>query len=415
MYRLLWKNRNCRSLLLANVVNRFGDSIDAIAFTWLTYTFTQSAALSAIVFAANMLPTVIFQPLAAPIVDKLKKRKVMIYADLARGSCLAFFIALHQLDLLASWMFVVFTFVVNSIEAFRVPAGVAFLPSVLSKEEQDAGINFNQLSSQVCTLAGTAAGGALVAVSPVLAMMIDCATFFLSALFIALIRLQEIIDQTTAANNYWRNLKDGFQYLGKNHTFLIFITGAFLCNSLNAVFSSLAAAFISGTLHATADYLSIANIIITVSSLVMMLLYPKLSVKLKPSIMFSWIPFSGLAIFYLSLSLLPYLNERALFIAWIVLFLVLGISSGMLGAFVNVMFVKVVEPAYLSRAAGVFNSVGTIIMPILSVLIAALLQLIEIPTIFFITGVFAVMMILIFAISGAGKVLDAFDEKRGKA
>ncbi|WP_281520288.1 MFS transporter [Massilicoli timonensis] len=415
MYRLLWKNRNCRSLLLANVVNRFGDSIDAIAFTWLTYTFTQSAALSAIVFAANMLPTVIFQPLAAPIVDKLKKRKVMIYADLARGSCLAFFIALHQLDLLASWMFVVFTFVVNSIEAFRVPAGVAFLPSVLSKEEQDAGINFNQLSSQVCTLAGTAAGGALVAVSPVLAMMIDCATFFLSALFIALIRLQEIIDQTTAANNYWRNLKDGFQYLGKNHTFLIFITGAFLCNSLNAVFSSLAAAFISGTLHATADYLSIANIIITVSSLVMMLLYPKLSVKLKPSIMFSWIPFSGLAIFYLSLSVLPYLNERALFIAWIVLFLVLGISSGMLGAFVNVMFVKVVEPAYLSRAAGVFNSVGTIIMPILSVLIAALLQLIEIPTIFFITGVFAVMMILIFAISGAGKVLDAFDEKRGKA
>ena len=339
----------------------------------------------------------------------------MIYADLARGSCLAFFIALHQLDLLASWMFVVFTFVVNSIEAFRVPAGVAFLPSVLSKEEQDAGINFNQLSSQVCTLAGTAAGGALVAVSPVLAMMIDCATFFLSALFIALIRLQEIIDQTTAANNYWRNLKDGFQYLGKNHTFLIFITGAFLCNSLNAVFSSLAAAFISGTLHATADYLSIANIIITVSSLVMMLLYPKLSVKLKPSIMFSWIPFSGLAIFYLSLSVLPYLNERALFIAWIVLFLVLGISSGMLGAFVNVMFVKVVEPAYLSRAAGVFNSVGTIIMPILSVLIAALLQLIEIPTIFFITGVFAVMMILIFAISGAGKVLDAFDEKRGKA
>ena len=415
MYRSLWKNRNYCSLLSANVINRFGDSIDAIAFTWLTYTFTQSAALSAIVYAANMLPTVIFQPLAAPIVDKMAKRKVMIYADLARGVCLMLFIVLLQLDLLASWMFVVFTFVVNSIESFRVPAGVAFLPSVLSKEEQDAGINLNQLSSQVCTLAGTAIGGAAVAVSPVFAMMIDCATFFISAFLIALIRLREVIDQTLAANNYWRNLKDGFQYLGKNHTFLIFITGAFLCNSLNAVFSSLAAAFISGTLHATADYLSIANIIITVSSLVMMLLYPKLSVKLKPSIMFSWIPFSGLAIFYLSLSVLPYLNERALFIAWIVLFLVLGISSGMLGAFVNVMFVKVVEPAYLSRAAGVFNSVGTIIMPILSVLIAALLQLIEIPTIFFITGIFAVMMILIFAISGAGKVLDAFDEKRGKA
>ncbi len=415
MYRLLWKNRNYRSLLLANVVNRFGDSIDAIAFTWLTYTFTQSAALSAIVFAANMLPTVIFQPLAAPIVDKLKKRKVMIYADLARGICLAFFIALHQLNLLAAWMFVVFTFVVNSIEAFRVPAGVAFLPSVLSKEEQDAGINFNQLSSQVCTLAGTAVGGALVAVSPVLAMMIDCATFFLSALFIALIRLQEIIDQTTAANNYWKNLKGGFLYLGKNHAFLIFIIGAVLVNSLSAVFSSVAAAFISGTLHASANYMSIANIILTVCSLVTMLFYPKLSMKLKPSFMFMWIPFSGLAIFYLSLSFLPHLNEWALFGAWIILFLIEGLCGGIMGAFINVMFVKVVEPAYLSRAAGVFNSVGTVIMPVLSFLIAGVLQLIEIPTIFFITGIFAVMMILIFAISGAGKVLDAFDEKRGKA
>ena len=131
--------------------------------------------------------------------------------------------------------------------------------------------------------------------------------------------------------------------------------------------------------------------------------------------MFMWTPFTGLAIFYLWLSFLLHLNEWALFGAWFLLFLIEGLCSGIMCSFINVMFVKVVEPAYLSRAAGVFNSVGTVIMPVLSFLIAGVLQLIEIPTIFFITGIFAVMMILIFAISGAGKVLDAFDEKRGKA
>ena len=32
------KNTNFRKLFLANVINRFGDSVDSIAFTWLTYT-----------------------------------------------------------------------------------------------------------------------------------------------------------------------------------------------------------------------------------------------------------------------------------------------------------------------------------------------------------------------------------------
>ena len=63
------KNTNFRKLFLANVINRFGDSVDSIAFTWLTYTMTKSASLSAIVFAANILPTVIVQAGAGCAVD----------------------------------------------------------------------------------------------------------------------------------------------------------------------------------------------------------------------------------------------------------------------------------------------------------------------------------------------------------
>ena len=58
MYRTLLKNRNYTKLLSANMINRLGDGIDSIAFTWLTYALTKNASLSAIVFAANVLPTV---------------------------------------------------------------------------------------------------------------------------------------------------------------------------------------------------------------------------------------------------------------------------------------------------------------------------------------------------------------------
>ena len=42
MYRTLLKNRNYTKLLSANMINRLGDGIDSIAFTWLTYALTVS-------------------------------------------------------------------------------------------------------------------------------------------------------------------------------------------------------------------------------------------------------------------------------------------------------------------------------------------------------------------------------------
>lgn len=143
MYRTLLKNRNYTKLLSANMINRLGDGIDSIAFTWLTYALTKNASLSAIVFAANVLPTVLFQPLAAPFVDRMQKQKVMVWSDLLRGLSLSGFLLLFLTDFLQPWMFVAFTFLFNSIEAFRIPAGVSYLPKVLANEELDEGINFN--------------------------------------------------------------------------------------------------------------------------------------------------------------------------------------------------------------------------------------------------------------------------------
>ena len=49
---------------------------------------------------------------------------------------------------------------------------------MLANEELDEGINFNQISSQVCMIAGTAAGGVLVAIAPGLAIGLDLLSFF---------------------------------------------------------------------------------------------------------------------------------------------------------------------------------------------------------------------------------------------
>ena len=75
IYKNIFSDSTYRKLLLSEMIDRFGDSVDALAFTWLVYQITGSAMWSAIVFALNMLPNVIVQPFAGAIVEKKDKKK----------------------------------------------------------------------------------------------------------------------------------------------------------------------------------------------------------------------------------------------------------------------------------------------------------------------------------------------------
>lgn len=404
-YGVVLKYPNYRKLLSANFINRFGDCVDGIAFTWLTYTFTQSASLSAIVFAANMIP-MLFQPLTAPIVDKLPKQKVMVISDFIRGGLLGIFILCYLLEVLQPWMFVAFTFFTNCAESFRIPAAVAYMPHFLEGKELELGLNLNQVGGHVCELAGTAIGGVLVAISPSIAMGIDLISFILSGLLIAWMKVNEVIDQTVKENDYWENLKAGFQYLGKNHKFLLFVLIGMSFNGIGAVVSGVIAAFINGVLHASAIYLSVSNIITTICTLVMLLAYPKLSKKMKPSFVVSFFAFGSMAFLYLILSVLPMGNDFMKFVGWVLSFVVFGLGGGLFSAYVNIMFVKVVDKAYLSRAAGVYNACVTMISPIVATLLAGIVTFVSIPVVFLWSGILCLVFMLIFGLSKTCKLLN---------
>lgn len=61
-YRNLLKQREYMKIMVAALINRFGDSIDAIASTWIVYELTGSAAWSAVIFGVNKVPSVIVTP-----------------------------------------------------------------------------------------------------------------------------------------------------------------------------------------------------------------------------------------------------------------------------------------------------------------------------------------------------------------
>ncbi|MBQ1523444.1 MAG: hypothetical protein IIZ74_11895, partial [Erysipelotrichaceae bacterium] len=60
-YANLLKNSNYMRFLSANLINRFGDCIDAMAMTWLMYQVSGSASASALNYGLNYIPTILLQ------------------------------------------------------------------------------------------------------------------------------------------------------------------------------------------------------------------------------------------------------------------------------------------------------------------------------------------------------------------
>ena len=124
-YRLLLSQRQYIRLLLADAINRFGDSIDVIAYSWIMYEITGSASLMALVVGLNFVPTVFLTPFAGAFVDRISKKRVMALADLLRFVFVAAIVTLYTTGLLSPALIVVFTLATSTVEAFRLPAGGA--------------------------------------------------------------------------------------------------------------------------------------------------------------------------------------------------------------------------------------------------------------------------------------------------
>ena len=158
-YRDIFRQTEYMKIMIAALINRFGDSIDAIASTWIVYEITGNAAWSAIIYGVNRIPSIIITPLAGAWVEGQKKKTIMIVTDLIRAVCVAFVATGYLFGFLQAWMLLVTTLTISTVEAFRGPASAALTPKVLEKEYYEYGISLSTTLSSMVELIGTAGGG----------------------------------------------------------------------------------------------------------------------------------------------------------------------------------------------------------------------------------------------------------------
>ena len=415
MYGEIIKEREYRKLIFATVINRFGDSVDAIAFTWLVYQITHSAAWSAIVFALNTLPNVVIQPFAGAIVEKMDKKHVIVATHLLRAVIITLFALLYRAGLVNALVMAIFTLVITTVESFNLPATSAFTMQVVKKEHMTCGMSLNSMLSSAASLAGTGAAGMIIATAGVsTAMMIDVVTFAVAAALIGAMKVgrakvtkaaQNEASKTTSEAGETENKKEqskmeffleGFRYVASSRVICNYGLLAVALNFMLIPINALQAPIASEIFKMGGEILSIAGAFAAIGGIAGSALVPVLSQKLSPlKMIMLGTSLLGAGMLGMACGGVFAGNNIACYVDVAASFFIMMVAASIIGGTINIQFMKNADPKYIARAAAVMGACGTACMPVGSLLLSAVVTKVSTEAILVFCVIFAIAILAI--------------------
>jgi MFS family permease len=210
-----------RLLFLSTLASSFGSLLAAIALAIDVKDRTDSAIWVGAVLVVEFLPVVIVGLTLGPLLDRLKRRDLMVAADLLR---VAVFCALPFATNAAE--IVALALVAGLATGFFRPAVYAGVPNLFTPEELPDANALLQTVENVSWAAGPVLGGLLTAAAgPHAAYWINAASFLVSAAFVARIPVRLLQSSTALSRGHWTDLREGFSAALRSRPVLAVLLG----------------------------------------------------------------------------------------------------------------------------------------------------------------------------------------------
>ena len=406
-YRVLLSQKQFLKLMLANLVSRFGDSLDVIAYTWIMYEVTGSESLMALIMGLNYVPTVLLQPFAGALVDRMKKKRLMILTDVARFVIVAVFVILYVNGALTPLLIAVLTLCTSTVEALRVPAGGAFMQHLLTPEHYTIARAANYSLSQASQLIGFMLAGVLIAwIGAAGVLWIDAVTFAVSAVVIALIQVSETrgngrIDVRRIATDF----KDGLFFLRKSKTVqVVSIIGLVIDFGL-APLSVFQTPYVYDYLKMGPEVLSYIKILMILGMMSGAAIAPKLFTLRKAKLSVLAGIGMGISIGCMYITVLLG-NVAATMVLLTLSMFCVGAGGGILNVVIGGSMMKAVPKDMMGRMSGLNAAIMEASMPVGSFLCSALVLKLSVVQLFL---MFGICTIIFYAVMGLSHKLNCLD------
>jgi MFS family permease len=202
---------------VGQTISNLGTSFTQFALPLLVFKLTGSALNLAITTAASFLPYLLFGLVIGAWVDRVDRKRLMIGTDIARAAVIASIPLLASIDRLSvEWIYVV-SFLSTTLSICFASAEFAAIPSLVPSDRAEAIVTANgriQASYSAAAVIGPLLAGGLVAfVSIPLLLLVDAASFLLSAVSLAIIRHSFNVAEPRAKTSIRQDVVEGLRYV----------------------------------------------------------------------------------------------------------------------------------------------------------------------------------------------------------
>jgi MFS family permease len=215
------RHRNFRLFFTGQSISLIGTWMTRIATSWLVYRLTGSALLLGFVSFAGQIPTFLLAPFAGVLVDRLDRRKLLVWTQVLAGVqslamaalTLAKLITIHEIIALSAFQ--------GIINAFDMPGRQSFLVQMVSDgttdkpNKQDLGnaIALNSSMVNMARLVGPAIAGVVIAaVGEGYCFAIDGFSYIAVVLSLLMMRVPPFILKR-ATTSMLEQLQEGWSYV----------------------------------------------------------------------------------------------------------------------------------------------------------------------------------------------------------
>ncbi|MBN2851429.1 MAG: MFS transporter [Clostridia bacterium] len=401
--KVLFK-RNPLLLLCGQMVSMLGSILMRFALSLYILDITGSGVKFASVLAVSMLPQLFLGPFGGVIADKVSRKWLIVCLDIVSGIVTLSFAYLYfikgELSLTAIYVLVLLLSLISTVFD---PTISAIIPDIVEKKDL-ADINSSvQLISSSVSIVGPVLGGLLLGIWGIFIMLIiDGISYLLSAFSEMFIKPDREHHHENKGVSFFASFKEGFKYVLKTPTLLMFCFVAIIANSaLNPIFSVGMPFRLRSELGVTDFIYGLSQSLTMGGAIIGSIVASKFVKKFSyDKLISSTLTLAAVMLFILAILAIPGLLPLTL--AWTMLTAVIFIIIGIIivaNIAIGTAKQKIVPGNILGRVNGVIATLATAAIPLGQMVYGGILEKLDM---YLVTLIFAGIVLLSGIISFAG-------------
>lgn len=156
-------NRNYRIYAAGALVSNVGTWLQSTAQAWLVLQLTGSGTALGATVALQLLPSLLFSPIAGVLADRFPKRKLMVWMQFVMAAPSAFLGCLALAGVAEPWHVYILAFLFGTGRALEAPTRQSFVSEMVEAQHLSNAISLNSASFNSGRLIGPGLAGLLIA------------------------------------------------------------------------------------------------------------------------------------------------------------------------------------------------------------------------------------------------------------